>query len=170
MKTAINFYDMMTLLYLVIKESLSRCRLIDLILCKWQLLRYYFEWVWVILGGWDIILGGWGWVVVYGALFWVSGGGWGIILGWWGWVGKYFGWVGVVGDEWGWVGVGGGKWGWVHCLIMPVTKHLFMVQRNSHIFTMMYRQTCSPQINSLGVFTVVHKLLRVFNIVGVGQY
>ena len=67
------------------------------------------------------------------------------------------------------MGVGGGEWGWVHCLIMPITKHLFMVQRNSHIFTMMYQQTCSPQINSLGVFTVVHKLLQVFNIVGWGN-
>ena len=58
------------------KRSLSRCRLMDHILCKWRLLRQYFEWVGVFLGEWDIILGGWRWVGVYGALFWVGGGGW----------------------------------------------------------------------------------------------
>ena len=39
--------------------------LLDCILCEWQLLRHYFEWVWV----------GFGWVGgvgVYGALLWVS--------------------------------------------------------------------------------------------------
>ena len=41
-----------------------------------------------------------------------------------------------------------------------VTKHLFVVPENSHIFTMKFQQTCSPQINSLGVFTVVDKLLQ----------
>ena len=41
-----------------------------------------------------------------------------------------------------------------------VTKHLFVVQTNSHIFTMMSQQTCSPQISSLGVFTVVDKLFQ----------
>ena len=48
----------------------------DHISCKWRLLRHYFEWVWVILGEWDIILGAWGWVGVYGALFWVGWDGW----------------------------------------------------------------------------------------------
>ena len=79
------------------KKSLSRCRLTDHILCKWQLLRHYFEWVWVILDGWDIILGG---------------GVWGIILGGWEWVGR-------MGKYFGWLGVGGGERGWMHCLIMP---------------------------------------------------
>ena len=41
-----------------------------------------------------------------------------------------------------------------------VIKHLFVVQTNSHIFTMMFQQTCSPQIISLGVFTEVNKLLQ----------
>ena len=59
------------------KRSLSRFRLMNHILCKWQLLRHYFEWVWVALGEWDIILGMWGWVGVYGALLLVGGGGWG---------------------------------------------------------------------------------------------
>ena len=45
-------------------------------------------------------------------------------------------------------------------LLKDVTKHLLLVQTNSHIFTMMFQQTCSPQINSLGVFTVVSKLLQ----------
>ena len=59
MKITINFYDMATLPYLVIKErSLSRCGLLDHILCEWRLMRHYFERVWVILGGWGIILGG----------------------------------------------------------------------------------------------------------------
>ena len=39
-------------------------------------------------------------------------------------------------------------------------RYLFLVQTNSHIFTMMFQQTCSPQINSLGAFTVVNKLLQ----------
>ena len=69
------------------RRSLSRCGLLDHILCKWQLVRHYLEWVWVILGGSDIILGGWGWVGVYEALFWVGGGGQGIMLGKWRWVG-----------------------------------------------------------------------------------
>ena len=77
------------------KRSLSRCRLMGHILCKWQLLRHYCEWVWVVLGRWDIILGGWGeWgcmghyfgrVEVDRKIFWVGGDRW---------------------DEWGWVGVG----------------------------------------------------------------
>ena len=41
-----------------------------------------------------------------------------------------------------------------------VIKHMFVVQTNSHIFTMMFQQTCSPQIISLGVFTEVNKLLQ----------
>ena len=45
-------------------------------------------------------------------------------------------------------------------LLKEVTKHLFVVQTNTHIFTMMFQQTCSPQINSLDVFTVVDKLLQ----------
>ena len=68
MKTTINFYDMMTLIYLVIKEKFDLSRLMDYILCKWRLLRYYFELAWVILGEWGIILGGWGWLGV-GTLF-----------------------------------------------------------------------------------------------------
>ena len=74
------------------KRSLSRCRLMDHILCKWRLLRHYFEWGWVALGRWDIILGGWGCmghffgrVEVDRKIFWVGGDGW---------------------DEWEWVGVG----------------------------------------------------------------
>ena len=91
------------------KRSLSRCKLMDHILCKWRLFSHYFEWVWVILGGLDIIFGRWGWVGVYGVLFWVGEGGWGIILDRRGWVGRYLvGWgrVGISGGEWGWVGVG----------------------------------------------------------------
>ena len=45
--------------------------------------------------------------------------------------------------------------------LKDITKHLFMVQKNSHIFTMMFQQNCSPQINSLGVFSVVDKLLQL---------
>ena len=41
-----------------------------------------------------------------------------------------------------------------------VTKHLFVMQKNSHIFIMMFQQTCLPQINSLGVFTKVNRLLQ----------
>ena len=71
------------------KRSLSRCGLLGHILCEWRLMRHYFEWMWIFLGGW------------------------GNILGWWWWVGHYFGWVGVGGNifwvgwrGWGWVGVG----------------------------------------------------------------
>ena len=57
---------------------LSRCGLLDHVLCKWWLVRHYFEWVWVILGGWGEwgcmgLFFGWGGVV--GALFWVGGSG-----------------------------------------------------------------------------------------------
>ena len=45
-------------------------------------------------------------------------------------------------------------------LFKDVTKNLFVVQTNSHIFTMMFQQTCLSQINSLGVFAVVGKLLQ----------
>ena len=72
------------------KRSLSRCGLLDHILCKWQLV--------------DIILSECG-------LFWVRGGKWGFILGGWGCMGYYFGWVKVsgrwVGHYFGWVGVVG---------------------------------------------------------------
>ena len=57
------------------------------ILCKWQLVRDYFERVWVVLGEWG----------VGGALFCVVGGG----------VGHYFGWVGVRGKIF-WVGLSPG--------------------------------------------------------------
>ena len=52
MKIAIHFYDITTLHYLETKRSLSRCGLLDHILCESQLMRHYFEWMWVILGGW----------------------------------------------------------------------------------------------------------------------
>ena len=81
------------------KRNLSRCELLDRILCEWQLvrhylqfIRHYFEWVWVILGGQ-------GWVETSGVLFWVGWGEWDIILSGWGWVGKYFEWVGVGGSK-----------------------------------------------------------------------
>ena len=45
-------------------------------------------------------------------------------------------------------------------LLKDITKHLFVVQTKSNIFTMMFQQTCLPQINSLGVFTTVNKLLQ----------
>ena len=45
--------------------------------------------------------------------------------------------------------------------LKDITKHLFMVQKNSHIFTMMFQQNCLPQINSFGVFSVVDKLLQL---------
>ena len=76
------------------KRSLSRCWLLDHILCKWRLVRHYFEWVWVVLGGWDIILSRWGWVGLYRALIWVGGKIFWVGGGGWGWVG-----------EWGWLGV-----------------------------------------------------------------
>ena len=88
------------------KRSLSKCGLLVHILYKWRLMRHYFEWAWVTLGGWDIILNRWGcrgvWDIILGGWGWV-----GIILGEWGWMEKYFGRVGVGGDEWWWV------WGWV---------------------------------------------------------
>ena len=72
------------------RRSLSRCGLLDHILCEWQAVSQALFWVSV--GGWGIILGGCGWVVVGGALFWEVRVG-----------GKIF-WVG--GGGWGWVGVG----------------------------------------------------------------
>ena len=73
------------------RRSLSRYGLLEHILCEWQLMRHYFEWVWVILCGWDIfwvVWGEWGWmrhyfgwVGVSGALFCVNGGGWENVLG-----------------------------------------------------------------------------------------
>ena len=62
------------------KRSLSRCRSMDHILCKWRLLRQYFEWVGVFFG----------WVGHYFGWVEVSGSVWGIILGGWGWVGALF--------------------------------------------------------------------------------
>ena len=98
------------------KRSLSRCGLLDNILCEWQLVGIIlseYGLFWVCGSGWGIVLGRWGWMDVYEVLFWVDGGEWwlvDIILSGLGWLGKYFGWVGVGGDE----------WGWVHCLIMPI--------------------------------------------------
>ena len=46
-------------------------------------------------------------------------------------------------------------------LLKEVTKHLFVGQINSHFFTVMFQQICSPQINSLGIFTIVNKLLQL---------
>ena len=43
METTTDFYDLKTLLYLVIKEKLSRRGLLDHILCEWWLLRHYLE-------------------------------------------------------------------------------------------------------------------------------
>ena len=53
-------------------------------LCKWQLVRDYFERVWVVLGEWR----------VGGALFGGGGGGGGLFLGGGGVRGKIF-WVGL---------------------------------------------------------------------------
>ena len=115
MKTTINFY-MIAFFTSWSKRSLSRCRLMTHILCKWRSLRNYFEWVWVLLGEWDIILGIWEWLGLYGslfwvgeALFWVSGGGWENILVGWGWV------------------------GWVYYFIMPIS---FML---SYIYEIIYQ-------------------------------
>ena len=85
MKTKINFYDLMTLLYFVIKEK--------------------FEKIWVI-GPYFV------WVTVSEALFWVSVGYFGCMghylgVGEWGWIGNCFGWVGVGGKMFL---VGGGEW------------------------------------------------------------
>ena len=52
------------------KRGLSRCGLLDNILCEWWLVRHFFERVWVILCGWGIVLGEWGWMGM-------SGGRWG---------------------------------------------------------------------------------------------
>ena len=46
-------------------------------------------------------------------------------------------------------------------LLKDVAKHLFVVQTNSHIFTVMFQHICSPQRNSLGIFTIVTKLLQL---------
>ena len=76
-------------------------------LYEWQLMRHYFEWMWVILGRWGLTLGGKGCVGMYGAWFLVGGvNGRGWVGHYSGWVGNYFGWVGVDGDEWGWGWVG----------------------------------------------------------------
>ena len=81
---------MTTLRYLVI--NLSKCVLLDHILCEWRLVRHYFEWVWV---NWVI---GIGWGIILGERR-VSGGWWDIILGGWRW-------AGMSGGGWGWVWVG----------------------------------------------------------------
>ena len=108
-------------LYLILssKGSLIRFGLLDHILCEWQLarhylrlVRHYFEWVWVILGGWG----------VDGALFWVGGVRWGCM-------GHYFGWVGVGGKTF-WVS--GHEWGRVHSLIMPYTMSILNKLRLSN--------------------------------------
>ena len=49
--------------------------------------------------------------------------------------------------------------------LKDVTEYLSVVQTNSHIFTMMFQQTCSSQINSLGVFTVVSKCFNAQDLV-----
>ena len=49
--------------------------------------------------------------------------------------------------------------------LKDVTKHLSVVQTNNHIFTMTFQQTCSSQINSLGVFTVVDKCFNAQDLV-----
>ena len=48
---------------------MSKCAVVNHILREWQLVRHLFEWVWVILGGWDITLGEWGWAGMYGPYF-----------------------------------------------------------------------------------------------------
>ena len=58
MKTTINFC--MTMIWRSYftswsKRSLNRYGLLEDILCEWWWVRHYFEWVWVILGGWGII-------------------------------------------------------------------------------------------------------------------
>ena len=71
------------------KRSLTKCGLLDNNLCKTRIVRHFFEWVWVILGGWVSVEFYFGWVNgskgMDRTLFWVGGGG----------------------------------WGWLHCLIMP---------------------------------------------------
>ena len=51
------------------KRSLSRFVLLDRIWSEWRLVRHYFKWVWVILGGW-------GWVGSMGHYFWGGGSEW----------------------------------------------------------------------------------------------
>ena len=43
MKTTINFYDMATLRYLVIKEKFEQMWVLKHILCERRLVRHYFE-------------------------------------------------------------------------------------------------------------------------------
>ena len=93
MKTTNNFYDMITLLYFVIKEKFD-----------WVGVGYWTMFCvtvnealfWGSVGYFGCVGHYFGWVGEYGALFWVVGGEWGIILG---------GWVNILG-AWGWVGVG----------------------------------------------------------------
>lgn len=97
-------------------KSLSRCGLLHHTLCEWQLVSHYFEWVWVIFGGW-------GWVGDYfGSVGW---GLWGIIVG--GWLCK---------------AVGGGELGG-HCLIMPITISLFCFVLFEVFFCNLERSTLS---------------------------
>ena len=104
------------------KRSLSRCVLFGHVLCQWQLVSHYFEWLWIMLGRW----------------------------GWVGWVGHYFGWVGVSGSDWdiilcGWVwveicGVGGSEWRWVHCLTIPKETITLSFSYNQYLCYEKYKQ------------------------------
>ena len=81
------------------KRSLSKCAVVNHILREWQLVRHLFEWVWVILGGWDIILCEWGRAGMYGPYFGlarVSGSYWALL------------WVSC--DGWALFWVEGGRW------------------------------------------------------------
>ena len=116
MKTAINFYDMTTFCYLVIKEQFEYMCVIG----------SYFVWVAVN----EALLF---WVRV-GYFVWVGGGVWGIIFGELSWLGHSF--VSV-----GWVGISGGELGWVHYLIMPKNKIILFkvaINENSKSREMIY--------------------------------
>ena len=97
MEITVNFNDMTTLRYLLIKEKLEWMWVIGpyfmwVAVSEVILSVGYFRWVgggalyWASGVGWDIIFG---WVCVsglYGALIWKEGGGVGIILSGWKWV------------------------------------------------------------------------------------
>ena len=114
MNTTINFDDIMTLCYLVIKEKFEK---------MWVIVPY-FVWVAVSVALFWVSVSYFGWMRVDGALFWVGGMGgdaWGIVLFGWEWVGHYFGWVGVVWKCFVWVEVGGSdEWGWVHHFLSKI--------------------------------------------------
>ena len=57
-KTTINFYDMTTLVYFVIKEKFEKMWVIGPYFVWWQLVRHYFGWVKV---GGALIWVGWEW-------------------------------------------------------------------------------------------------------------